>query len=53
MIVWIVILLIITLSLISGEFAKVAEDFFVNHALAILLVALGLLYWWFIRNKRE
>ena len=53
MIIWVVILIIIALSILSGEFAKATEEFFLDHAISILLVALGMLYWEYIRNKRR
>ncbi|MCD6594505.1 hypothetical protein J7L68_02365 [bacterium] len=53
MIIWAIILIIISLSLISGEFADTTVDFFINHAVVILLVAMGLLYVEYIKNKKE
>ena len=53
MIVWAFVLLMIAISLLSGDFARVTEDFFTNHAVAILLVALGMLYWTLQRNKKS
>jgi len=52
MIVWIIILIIIALSIISGKFANTTADFFLNHAIVILLVALGLLYIEYIKNRK-
>ena len=53
MIIWILIMMIIALSLISGEFAQITEDFLSNHAVTILLVALGMLYWWYGIHHRK
>ena len=53
MLIWITILIVIALSLLSGEFARTTEDFIMNHALSILLVALGMLYWLYIKRKRK
>lgn len=44
MIIWIVILVIIALSLLSGEFGEVTSDFIERHVLAIFLVAIAMLY---------
>ncbi|MCD6531522.1 hypothetical protein J7K99_03660 [bacterium] len=53
MIIWILILMIIAFSLLSGEFAENTQEFFLDHALAILLVSLGLLYWYYRTNSRR
>jgi heme/copper-type cytochrome/quinol oxidase subunit 4 len=53
MIVWLVVLLIIAFSMLSGVFAEASMDFFVNHTLAILLVVIGLLYMMHIDRKRK
>jgi hypothetical protein len=44
MIIWILILLLIALSLFSGEFSGVSIEFIENHVCAILLLALAMLY---------
>ncbi len=51
--VWVVILVIIAFSLLSGDFAETTTDFFLNHSLTILLVALGMLYWWYKTDRRR
>jgi len=53
MIIWILILMIIAFSLLSGEFAENTQEFFLDHALAILLVSLGLLYWYYRTKTRD
>ncbi len=53
MIVWVTILIIIALSIFSGRFARTTEDFFLNHTIMILLVAIGLLYWYYNRYKQD
>jgi hypothetical protein len=41
----VLILLAIAISILSGEFADVTGNFFQNHAIAILLVSVGILYY--------
>ncbi|MCD6418357.1 hypothetical protein J7M00_06200 [bacterium] len=53
MIIWAIILTIIALSLLSCNFANITGEFLIDHALTILLVALGILYWQYIMNKRN
>lgn len=53
MLVWILLMIIIALSLLSGEFARITEEFLVDHAITILLSALGILYWYYIYTKRN
>ena len=53
MLIWIIVLIIVALSMISGEFAKITEEFFMEHGLSVLLAALGILYWWYRTEKRK
>lgn len=52
---WIILLIIIAFSLFSTHFAWNLGEVIENHAIAILLVCLGILYGWYIREwlKRE
>ena len=45
--------MIIAFSLLSGEFAENTQEFFLDHSLAILLVALGLLYWYYRQKVKR
>ena len=53
MIIWIVVLIVIAISMLSGDFAGVTEDFFTQHALVILLAALGMLCWAIYQKKKS
>ena len=50
--IWISLLVLVSLSLLGGEFFDTTEVFFQRHALVVLLVVMGLLYMMYKEKNR-
>jgi hypothetical protein len=52
MLTWIILLMVVAFSLLSASFSRATEELFMNHAIVILLIAIGILYWWYKNNQK-